>query len=159
MNPANTPVPTVGDSAATVTVLLVIVGLVALGVVLLAVAVWVGRTTRPEPEALGPLEQMGTTAWLSGDHDARRRLLELDRPVGARPLAAEAVVTVRGDLAAQASDAILLLDEPGDAPVESNGRVLAPPTMVEMFAAASDAQDEPIDALTPGFAPPYEPAE
>ena len=158
MSLENIPVASVGDSGSTATVLLVIVALIAVGSALMATAIWTFRSTRPEPEALGPLEQMGTTRWLSGDLDARRRQLDLERPADARPLAAEPAVVVRNDLLAEPPSGFVLL---ADASAPANrlaGRPLPPPALVEVYAAAPDAEDEPIDVLTPGFAPPFDAA-
>lgn len=57
-----------------------------LGVVLLVLAVWVWRRTRPEPELLAPLETMQTRGWRKLDPAAQRRSLDDSRPDGAAPI-------------------------------------------------------------------------
>lgn len=85
-----TAVASVGDPAATRTVYTTVIILVVLGFVLAAVAVWVLRRTRPEPELLAPLETMDTRGWRKLDPAARRRALDESRPPGALPLRREA---------------------------------------------------------------------
>ncbi|MGB3735866.1 MAG: hypothetical protein WA964_12970 [Ilumatobacter sp.] len=80
----------VGDPEATRTVYTTIVVLVVLGVVLAALAFWVLRRTRPEPELLAPLETMQTRGWRRLDPAAQRRSLDEARPTGAAPLRREA---------------------------------------------------------------------
>ncbi len=77
---------TIGDPDGTRTVTSIIVLLVALGLALVMVAVWVYRTTRPDPELLAPLEVMGERKWRRADPVAQRRTLDDVRPDGARPL-------------------------------------------------------------------------
>ena len=76
----------VGDPAATRTVYTTVVLLVVLGIGLAALAVWIHRRTRPEPELLAPLEEMDSRRWRSRDPATRGRLLDEARPAGARPL-------------------------------------------------------------------------
>lgn len=83
-------VPRVGDPEATRTVYVTIAILVALGVMLLALAVWVFRRTRPDLELLAPLETMDTRAWHKLDPATQRRLLDEARPAGAKPLRPQA---------------------------------------------------------------------
>lgn len=80
----------VGDPEATRTVYTTIVILALLGVALAALAIWVFRRTRPEPELLAPLETMETRGWRKLDPAAQRRLLDDARPQGASPLRREA---------------------------------------------------------------------
>lgn len=86
---ASTADPTVaeiGDPDGTRTVTSIVVLLVALGLALLLLAVWIFRTTRPDPELLAPLEAMGERSWRRGDPVWQRRRLDQLRPKGARPL-------------------------------------------------------------------------
>ena len=80
----------VGDPGATRTVYATIVLLVVLGLALAALAIWVFRRTRPEPELLAPLETMETRRWRKLDPAAQRRSLDQSRPAGAAPLRREA---------------------------------------------------------------------
>ncbi len=77
---------TIGDPDGTRTVTSIIALLVALGVGLAMLAVWLHRTTRPDPELLAPLEVMGERKWRRADPVAQRRTLDAVRPQNARPL-------------------------------------------------------------------------
>ncbi len=68
--------------------------LVALGVALGSLALWLVRRTRPEPQLLAPLEEMETRAWRKQDPAAQRRALDASRPAGARPVRREAAEPV-----------------------------------------------------------------
>lgn len=86
----STPLPalaTIGDPEGTRTVTSIVALLVAIGLALLLLAVWIFRTTRPDPELLAPLEAMGERSWRRGDPVWQRRRLDALRPKGARPLA------------------------------------------------------------------------
>jgi len=69
----------VGDTTSTIVVLAVVLGLFVLGLALVTAAVWVIRSTRVEPAALTPLEEMGTRSWLGADEASRLLLLEQAR--------------------------------------------------------------------------------
>jgi hypothetical protein len=58
-----------------------------LGLTLVMVAVWLFRTTRPDPELLAPLEAMSERKWRRGDPVWQRRRLDELRPEGSQPLA------------------------------------------------------------------------
>lgn len=77
----------IGDPDGTRTIVSIVALLVALGVGLLILALWIFRTTRPDPELLAPLEAMGDRSWRRGDPVWQRRRLDDLRPPGARPLA------------------------------------------------------------------------
>ena len=77
---------TIGDPDGTRTVTSIIALLVALGLGLAMLAVWLYRTTRPDPELLAPLEVMGDRKWRRADPVAQRRTLDAVRPKQARPL-------------------------------------------------------------------------
>lgn len=66
----------VGDAWSTTIVVGIIIGLVALGVALIVLTVWVVRATRVDDEALVTLEEMGTRRWRRAQDDERRRLLD-----------------------------------------------------------------------------------
>lgn len=66
----------VGDAWSTTIVVGIIIGLVALGVALIVLTVWVVRATRVDDEALVGLEEMGTRRWRRAQDDERRRLLD-----------------------------------------------------------------------------------
>lgn len=76
----------VGDPVRTRTVYSSILFLIAVGVGLLVLTVWLVRATRAEPEFLAPLELMGRRKWRRSDPVAQRRLLDAVRPQGAEPL-------------------------------------------------------------------------
>ncbi len=77
---------TIGDPDGTRTVTSIVGLLVALGLALVMIAVWLYRTTRPDPELLAPLEVMGERKWRRSDPVAQRRTLDAVRPEGAEPL-------------------------------------------------------------------------
>ncbi len=76
----------VGDAEGERTVTSIVALLTAIGLGLLMVAVWLYRTTRPDPEVLAPLEAMSDRGWRRADPVAQRRRLDALRPEGARPL-------------------------------------------------------------------------
>lgn len=80
-------ISTIGDPDGTRTITSIVALLVAIGLALLLLAVWVFRRTRPDPELLAPLEAMGERGWRRGDPVWQRRRLDELRPHGARPLA------------------------------------------------------------------------
>lgn len=77
---------TIGDPEGTRTVTSIIALLVAVGLALAMVSVWLYRTTRPDHELLAPLEVMGDRKWRRADPVAQRRTLDTVRPDGAKPL-------------------------------------------------------------------------
>jgi outer membrane biosynthesis protein TonB len=78
--PTNSVIASTGTTVALLVALLVLLGLAMIGV-----AVWLVRSTRTDPVALGPLEMMGERRWRKGDPDARRANLDTVRPPGAPP--------------------------------------------------------------------------
>ena len=111
---------TVGDQTATRTVYITIVLLVALGLGLAILAVWLFKRTRPEPELLAPLEEMDTRAWRKQDPAAQRRALDAIRPPGARPVHREAAVPDVDDEFAAARPAVGFEDLADDAHRDAN---------------------------------------
>lgn len=121
----------VGDPSATRTVYTAVVVLVVLGVVLAALAGWILRRTRPEPELLAPLEEMDTRRWRRLDPATQRRLLDVARPDGAVPLVpsmsepdidiefmSNRPVTGFEDLA---EERVVAEEDPADAPHDGTG--------------------------------------
>jgi hypothetical protein len=84
--PSGTALVAVGDPDRDRTVYAAIVLLVALGVGMIMLAVWLFRNTRPDPEVLAPLERMGERKWRRADPVWQRRRLDEVRPGGADPL-------------------------------------------------------------------------
>jgi hypothetical protein len=79
-------VGSVGDPEGTRTIASIILLLVALGLALVMLAVWLHRTTRPDPDLLAPLELMGERKWRRADPVWQRRRLDEIRPRGAVPM-------------------------------------------------------------------------
>ncbi len=77
------------DPDATRLVYAMVIGLVVIGVVLILLAVWIIRQTRPDLEVLAPLERMGDGDWKKRDPSTQRRMLDEVRPEGAQPLTTE----------------------------------------------------------------------
>ena len=76
----------VGDPGRDRTMYATILLLVAIGFALILLAVWLLRTTRPDPEVLAPLERMSERKWRRADPMWQRRHLDELRPSGAEPL-------------------------------------------------------------------------
>lgn len=66
---------TVGDPTAARLVLLIVITLVVVGLALIAVAVWLIRSTRVDPPEMAVLELMTTHAYLSADTEERERMI------------------------------------------------------------------------------------
>jgi hypothetical protein len=79
-------VGSVGDPEGTRTITSIIALLVAMGLALVMIAIWLHRATRPDPELLAPLEMMGERKWRRADPVWQRRRLDELRPEGAQPL-------------------------------------------------------------------------
>lgn len=84
---------TVGDPTAARLVLLIVITLVVVGFALIAVAVWLIRSTRVDPPEVAVLELMTTHAYLAADTEERERMIER---VLAEIAAAEATAAARG---------------------------------------------------------------
>jgi hypothetical protein len=67
------------------TVAMLVAVLVLLGLGMIVLALWLVRSTRSDPQALGPLEVMGDRRWRKGDADRRQANLDTARPAGAWP--------------------------------------------------------------------------
>jgi hypothetical protein len=76
----------IGDPDGTRRITAIVALLVVLGVGLAMVAVWLFKTTRPDPELLAPLDVMGQRKWRRADPVWQRRRLDQVRPEGAHPL-------------------------------------------------------------------------
>jgi hypothetical protein len=72
-----------GSTGSTMVVLIVL--LIALGMAMVAVAVWLVRSTRTDAPALAPLEVMGDRGFSKADSDERTTKLTSVRPPGAPP--------------------------------------------------------------------------
>ncbi len=88
---ASTSLPTAalvgaGDPDSSRIVYGMVIGLVVIGVMLILLAVWIIRQTRPDLEVLAPLERMGDSDWKKKDPSTQRRILDELRPEGAEPL-------------------------------------------------------------------------
>ena len=79
-----------GDPGSTRLVYAIIVGLVVIGVALVALGIWLIRSTRQDPELLAPLERMSDRELRRADPATQLRLLDDVRPPGAEPLRRQA---------------------------------------------------------------------
>lgn len=77
---------TVGDPEGTRTISSIVALLIAIGLALVMIAIWLYKTTRPDPDLLAPLEMMGERKWRRSDPVWQRRRLDGLRPEGAEPL-------------------------------------------------------------------------
>lgn len=75
-----TLIASTGTTMAVLVTLLVVIGLA-----MIAVAIWLVRSTRTDSVALAPLEVMGERRWRKGDPDRRQTHLDTARPPGAPP--------------------------------------------------------------------------
>jgi hypothetical protein len=66
----------INDTASTRRIQLMAGGLAVLGIGLIGITVWFWRSTRPEPEALAPLEMMGRRRWRQLDTIEQRHRLD-----------------------------------------------------------------------------------
>ena len=78
-----------GDPGSSRLVYAMVIGLAAVGVALVALAIWIIRQTRTDLEVLAPLERMGDGDWRKRDPSTQRRMLDEVRPEGATPLSSE----------------------------------------------------------------------
>lgn len=146
----STLLATIGDPDGTRTVTSIIALLVAIGLALLMVAVWLWRTTRPDPDLLAPLEMMGEGRWRRSDPVAQRRRLDAARPAGAKPLT-PAVEPPRFDESFDAGPTASGFDDLGDdaagateraASIDSLSRYYHPP--MESAAETPRQIDRPV---------------
>lgn len=73
--PAPTTSATAGDEASTRTVNRIVLVLVVFAVLLVGMAIWFWRSTKPVPRHLDGLDVMGTRRWREGDSATRSTLL------------------------------------------------------------------------------------
>ena len=156
----------INDASSTRKVYLLAAGLALLGIALVVMTVWFWRSTRHDPELLGPLEEMGARRFRRLDGGTQQQVLDRSRPADAQPMrwgvvrgeaSGESEIDLReslrrvpegfDDLRDPALIAIALEETDGD---------LAPavePTIAPTFvptAAAASAERDPlaeIDAL------------
>ena len=77
---------TINDANSTRKVYLLAAGLAALGLLLIAITVWFWRSTRHDPELLGPLEVLGGRKFRKLAGNEQRQILEESRPGDVKPL-------------------------------------------------------------------------
>jgi hypothetical protein len=75
-----------GDPASSRVVYAMVIGLIVIGLLLIALGIWIVRQTRVDLDVLAPLERMGDGEWKKRDRSTQRRMLDEVRPEGARPL-------------------------------------------------------------------------
>lgn len=75
-----------GDPESTRLVYAMVIGLIIIGLLLVALGVWIIRQTRVDLDVLAPLERMGDSEWKKRDRSTQRRMLDEVRPEGAQPL-------------------------------------------------------------------------
>lgn len=132
---------TIGDPDGTRTVTSLVLLLVAIGIALAMVAVWLYRTTRPDPELLAPLEVMSERRWRRSDPVGQRRTLDDARPTEAAPLA-PSVAPPKLDAAFEAGPTAVGFDDlGGDAEVEAIDGMVPPPP--DYSPSMEDAAETP----------------
>ena len=146
---AASPVGSVGDPDGTRTMTSIIALLVALGLGLVLLAIWMWRSTRPDPELLAPLEAMDDRRWRRGDPVWQRRRLDELRPEGAEPLV---TTTAPPEVDASFDDgpSVSGFDDLGPERVEpAPGVVVHRPPAPEGDPAMSPASVKPSGTWTP----------
>jgi hypothetical protein len=136
----------VGDPSRTRTVWAAVLALVALGLLLAVGAAWVVRSTRRDPEVLGPLEVLGDRSFRRGDPVWQRRRLDEARPSGAVPLA-QMAPPPNADAAFDGGPVADGFEDLVDDEAAARAVELAALAAAET-AAESDGDDEPRD-VTP----------
>jgi hypothetical protein len=130
------------DAENTRTVYLVVAALVLLAVGLAVFTWWFWRSTRRDHEALAPLEVMSDRKFVARDGVTRQVLLDVNRPLGAAPLAPGAPEP-------------LLLPADDDGATETDG---APATLVVAAVGVGAAAEGTADGEAVAAAGPAEPA-
>lgn len=130
----------VNDVSSTRNLYLLALGLIVLGGVLLAITVWFWHSTRPEPELLAPLEQMGARKFRQLDGRSQKELLDSVRPDGAQPMRwgvvhGEPIAGTEIDLEAAARAEMIGYDDLRD-PNESSDPLLDPQPAPVALASA-----------------------
>jgi hypothetical protein len=153
----------VSDDESTRTILLVVGGLVAMGVLLTVVTVWFWRSTRPDHPVLAPLEIMGDRRFVAKSAFEQRQLLDGVRPEGAevlRTMPADDALADRGEAALDLQRLVVetptTFDDLAEPALLAEPDVAAPPP-TSTPAASPDAEAVP-DALTPAAVPVAAPA-
>lgn len=152
---------TIGDPDGTRTITAIIALLVAIGLALLLLAVWIFRTTRPDPELLAPLEAMGERSWRRGDPVWQRRRLDELRPRGAKPIA-PSVAPPEFDMSFDAGPTASGFDDlrvdtlrpPGEVPVVSPSEIALETDDGEVGVVTHAEPETPRDSTPPGVVGP-----
>ncbi len=152
------PAGSVGDPDGTRTITSIVALLIALGLALIMVAIWMWRSTRPDPEFLAPLEAMDERRWRRGDPVWQRRRLDELRPDAAEPLVLSAAPP-EIDESFEAGPAVSGFDDlegdrlPAPLPARpaSQAEALEPPTGRPVGSWTPDSLKRPaIDQLPSG---------
>jgi len=142
---------TIGDPDGTRTVTAIVALLVAMGIALFMVAIWLRRTTRPDPELLAPLEVMGERKWRRADPVGQRRTLDQVRPEGAEPLepsSAPPSLDKAFDAGPPAAGFDDLRGDEGDEPGSDDPGIATPAHMsMEFLAATAEVTPRQIERL------------
>lgn len=93
------------------TVYVVVAALGVIGVVLVILAIWLIKQTRPDPQLLAPLERMNDRAWRKQEPAQMRRDLDEVRPADARPVVRGQDVPEADDEFAQSRPALATFDD------------------------------------------------
>jgi hypothetical protein len=165
------PHPNAASLASTgTTTFLVVAALLVVAVLMVAMAVWLIRTTRRDPPALAPLERMGDRSWRKAGAAARAASLAAARPSGAVPPApmiefepvAESTAEPEPEPVAESADDLRAVEEPadvaGDETAADEGEdaetagVTVPDDADEEAHPSAGAEDEADGEDGPGYA-------
>lgn len=141
----------VGETSTTRTVYGVVVALGLIGIVLVALAVWLIKQTRPERELLAPLELMQDRSWRKQEPAQMRRDLDQVRPPGARPVVRGRDVPVVDAEFEQARPALASFDDL-QAQLEAQARRTPPAALSDPLLSAPDPS-APVPSAEPADPP------
>ena len=139
--------------------------LAVVGIGLAMLSVWLLKTTRPDREALAPLEVMGQRKWRRSDPVWQRRQLDAVRPPGAEPLSPSRTLPVpdeafdAGPQAPGFDDLEDRDDDPADETDQTDGDLVVdvtddlPPELAEVVATSLEAEVD-HDATPPSVEQP-----
>lgn len=135
----------VSDDESTRTILLVVGGLVAMGVLLTVVTVWFWRSTRPDHPVLAPLEVMGDRRFVAKSAFEQRQILDGVRPEGAevlRTMPADDALADRGEAALDLQRLVVetptTFDDLAEPSVVAEPAVIAEPPVVAESAVVTE---------------------
>ncbi len=146
---AATTAPTAGDTGSSRTVNRIVLALLALAALLLVLAIWLWRTTKPVPSHLDGLDAMGTRRWRGASDEERASMLAPVHERRSELRDEDLIAPPEGELVAAngsepaEAEAVAGTGEPVDAVSEDAVFEDAEPVAPELVAPELLAADEP----------------